>query len=165
MQNTISTKSIHFIIFAHETDHTSNKEHLHHFCAARFTSDIKRIHSSPPSHISLQININFPSQYLQIISNTFQEDNPIPAYVMPLRGDENSFQYKSDTCEYIIEAAVGREKKKAARYVIEWNQNIEKSVTVSGQCAENGKEQIEESWKYEEEEDIEITQTYVNYIY
>ena len=79
---------------------------------------LKRIHSSPPSHISLQININFPSQYLQIISNTFQEDNPIPAYVMPLRGDENSFQYKSDTCEYIIEAAVGREKKKAARYVI-----------------------------------------------
>ena len=42
---------------------------------------------------------------------------------------------------------------------------LQKSVTVSGQCAENGKEQIEESWKYEEEEDIEITQTYVNFIY
>ena len=47
--------------------------------------------------------------------DVFQEDNAIPAYILPLRGDENSFQYKSDTCEYIIEAAAGREKKKSAR--------------------------------------------------
>lgn len=44
-----------------------------------------------------------------------KEDNTIPAYIMPLRGDENSFQYKSDTCEYIVQAAVGRQKKKSAR--------------------------------------------------
>merc|ERR1712055_109311 len=35
-----------------------------------------------------------------------KENVSIPAYIMPLRGDENSFQYKSDTCEYIIQAAV-----------------------------------------------------------
>ena len=50
--------------------------------------------------------------------DVLQEDNAIPAYILPLRGDENSFQYKSDTCEYIIEAATGREKKKSARYTV-----------------------------------------------
>ena len=30
-------------------------------------------------------------------------------------GDENSFSYKSDSCEYILEAAVGKNKRKTAR--------------------------------------------------
>ena len=44
-----------------------------------------------------------------------QEDNSVGTYIMPLQGDENSFSYKADSCEYILEAKVGKKKKKTAR--------------------------------------------------
>ena len=39
----------------------------------------------------------------------------VSTYLLPLRGDENSFSYKSDTCEYILQAAVGKEQRAKAR--------------------------------------------------
>ena len=46
----------------------------------------------------------------------FKDDNKIPTFVMPLNGNENSFSYVTDTCEYIVTSAVGKEKRKSARY-------------------------------------------------
>ena len=39
----------------------------------------------------------------------------VPTQMIPLRGGENAFLYKTDSCEYILETAVGKEKRKSAR--------------------------------------------------
>ena len=42
-------------------------------------------------------------------------ESRVSTYLLPLKGDENSFSYKSDTCEYILQAAVGKEQRAKAR--------------------------------------------------
>jgi len=70
--------------------------------------------------------MNFPvSQSQSVLSRLLKSNSKLPhpsaikgkvtAAMIPLKGNENFLFYRSDSCEYILEAAVGKKSKKSAR--------------------------------------------------
>ena len=88
-----------------------------------------------------------------------QEDNSVATYIMPLQGDENSFSYKADSCEYILEAKVGKRKKKTARQREEYKTEPETVVDLQGSLQKMEKDSQEETVTRDElgkEEEIDM---------
>ena len=44
-----------------------------------------------------------------------KDENKVSTCMIPLEGKENSFSYKSDSCEYIISSATGKKEKQKSR--------------------------------------------------
>lgn len=47
---------------------------------------------------------------------TYKDENKVSTFMIPLEGKENSFSYKSDSCEYIISSATGKKEKQKSRW-------------------------------------------------
>ena len=45
-----------------------------------------------------------------------KDENSVSTFMIPLDGKENSFSYKSDSCEYIISSATGKKEKQKSRW-------------------------------------------------
>ena len=74
-----------------------------------------------------------------------KDESKVSTFMIPLEGKENSFLYKTDSCEYIIRSATGKEEKIEARWGRTFVYQFYINVTIlPGQCVENGREWIEE---------------------